>query len=109
MTDPVAFIRANTEVAAASLVPDIRLHLATEVVPLWQATEASLERPEEIIDEYVSLGLDGIFLRPISPFGFAVKTMQFNRYGAKKWLRVRALGPKELQGPWSDPAVKRVP
>ena len=29
--------------------------------------------------------------------------------GAKKWLRVRALGPKELQGPWSDPAVKRVP
>lgn len=44
MTDPVAFIRANTEVAAASLVPEIRLHLATEVVPLWQATEASLEK-----------------------------------------------------------------
>jgi predicted nicotinamide N-methyase len=44
MTDPVAFIRANTEVAAASLVPEIRLHLATEVVPLWQATEATLEK-----------------------------------------------------------------
>ncbi|MBL8690231.1 MAG: methyltransferase [Rhodospirillaceae bacterium] len=44
MTDPVAFIRANTEVTAASLVPEIRLHLATEVVPLWQATEASLEK-----------------------------------------------------------------
>lgn len=44
MTDPVAFIRANTEVAAASLVPEIRLHLATEVVPLWQATETILEK-----------------------------------------------------------------
>jgi predicted nicotinamide N-methyase len=44
MTDPVAFIRANTEVATASLVPEIRLHLATEVVPLWQATETILER-----------------------------------------------------------------
>lgn len=44
MTDPVAFIRANTEVTAASLVPEIRLHLATEVVLLWQATEASLEK-----------------------------------------------------------------
>jgi len=44
MTAQVAFIRANTEVTAASLVPEIRLHLATEVVPLWQATEASLEK-----------------------------------------------------------------
>ena len=29
--------------------------------------------------------------------------------GAKKWVRVRALGPKEIKSPWSDPAVKRVP
>jgi len=29
--------------------------------------------------------------------------------GAKKWVRVRALGPKEITSPWSDPAVKRVP
>ena len=38
------FRSANTEVATASLVPEIRLHLATEVVPLWQATETILER-----------------------------------------------------------------
>ncbi len=44
MTDPVAFIRENTAIATASLVPEIRLHLATEVVPLWQATEATLEK-----------------------------------------------------------------
>ena len=29
--------------------------------------------------------------------------------GAKKWVRVRALGPKEIKSPWSDPALKRVP
>ncbi len=44
MTDPEAFIRANTEIASASLVPELRLHLATEVVALWQATEATLEK-----------------------------------------------------------------
>lgn len=42
MTDPLAFIAANTIVTSASLVPEIKLHLATEVVPLWQATEATL-------------------------------------------------------------------
>ena len=44
MTDPAAFIRENTQIATASLIPEIRLHLATEVVPLWQATEATLEK-----------------------------------------------------------------
>jgi len=29
--------------------------------------------------------------------------------GKKKWTRVRALGPKKVKSPWSDPAVKRVP
>jgi predicted nicotinamide N-methyase len=36
------FIRANTIVAAQPLVPEIRLHLATEITPLWQATESML-------------------------------------------------------------------
>ncbi len=43
MNDPAAFIRAQTEIAAPPFVPEIRLHLATEVTPLWQATEAALE------------------------------------------------------------------
>ena len=42
--DPAAFVRANTVLAAPPLVPEIRLHLATEVTPLWQATEAVLDR-----------------------------------------------------------------
>ena len=41
-----AFIRANTTVAAPPLVPEIRLHLATEITPLWQGTEATLGREQ---------------------------------------------------------------
>ncbi len=43
MIDPAAFIRANTEVTTPPLVPEVRLHLATEVVPLWHKTEEELE------------------------------------------------------------------
>jgi predicted nicotinamide N-methyase len=42
--DPVIFVRRNTRVAVPPLVPEIRLHLATEITPIWQATEESLAR-----------------------------------------------------------------
>ena len=42
--DPAAFIRSNTAITAPPLVPEIRLHLATEITPIWQATEESLAR-----------------------------------------------------------------
>ena len=42
--DPAAFVRAETIVATPSLVPEIRLHLATEITPLWQATEDVIAR-----------------------------------------------------------------
>jgi len=42
--DPALFVRSNTEIVAPPLVPEIRLHLATEVTPIWQATEESLAR-----------------------------------------------------------------
>lgn len=43
MADPhAAFIRTNTAVEAAPLIPEIRLHLATEIVPIWRATEEEL-------------------------------------------------------------------
>jgi predicted nicotinamide N-methyase len=38
-----AFIQAQTAIAAPPLTPEIRLHLATEITPIWQATEATLE------------------------------------------------------------------
>src|ERR1700731_788387 len=42
--DPTEFVRRNTAVAAPPLVPEIRLHLATEVTPIWQASEDTLAR-----------------------------------------------------------------
>lgn len=44
MTDWAEFIRSHTAISAPPLVSEIRLHLASEVTPLWQATEALLER-----------------------------------------------------------------
>jgi len=40
--DKTEFIRANTALVSPPLVPEIKLHLATEVVPLWQLTEDEL-------------------------------------------------------------------
>ena len=40
--DPTAFILAQTVVATPPLVPEIKLHLATEITPIWEATEATL-------------------------------------------------------------------
>jgi uncharacterized protein len=59
---------------------------SSRVGALMTTTEASLGRVEEIIDEYLRLDLDGIFLRPLSPYGFAIKTKQFARYGGAEWL-----------------------
>ena len=43
MTSPAAFVLDNTALIAPPLVPEVRLHLATEVVPLWRKTEEELE------------------------------------------------------------------
>ena len=37
-----AFIRANTKLIAPPLVPELRLHLAEESLPIWQKTEDEL-------------------------------------------------------------------
>lgn len=42
MTDPADFVRANTTPTLPPLVPEIRLHLASEVLPLWKKTEEEL-------------------------------------------------------------------
>ncbi|MEO5374235.1 MAG: 50S ribosomal protein L11 methyltransferase [Alphaproteobacteria bacterium] len=40
--DSAAFVTAHTIVATTPLVPEIRLHLATEITPLWEAVEAAV-------------------------------------------------------------------
>lgn len=42
--NPPLFVRTNTEIVAPPLLPEIRLHLATEITPMWQATEDTLAR-----------------------------------------------------------------
>ena len=64
----------------------------SRVGALMTTTEASLGRVEEIIEEYLRLDLDGIFLRPLSPYGFAIKTKQFARYRGAEWLAFYARG-----------------
>ncbi len=44
--DAASFIRANTAVTSPPLVPEIRLHLADEITPLWHATEQTLARDQ---------------------------------------------------------------
>jgi His-Xaa-Ser system radical SAM maturase HxsB len=62
------------------------------VAALMTTTEASLDRVQEIVDEYLSLDLDGIFLRPLSPYGFAVKTKAIRKYDSRRWLEFYARG-----------------
>lgn len=41
---PAEFIKAHTAVISPPACPEMRLHLASEVTPLWEATEAYLEQ-----------------------------------------------------------------
>ena len=42
--DPTDFIRSNTVLTTSPMVPEIPLWLATEITPIWQATEEWLTR-----------------------------------------------------------------
>jgi His-Xaa-Ser system radical SAM maturase HxsB len=56
------------------------------VSAVMTTTQLSLAHPREIVDEYVRLGFDAIFLRPISPYGFAMKTGEALRYQTGQFL-----------------------
>jgi uncharacterized protein len=57
-----------------------------KVGALMTTTKNSLGRVHDIIDEYVSLDFDSIFLRPLSPYGFAIKTRSYDKYKSDEWL-----------------------
>lgn len=56
------------------------------VSALMTTTKASLNRATDIVDEYVKQGFRGIFLRSLSPYGFAIKTKSFQDYDSLQWL-----------------------
>jgi uncharacterized protein len=49
-------------------------------------TRLSLDHPLEIVDEYVAQGFRSIFLRPLSPYGFAAKTHKRTGYEVEAFL-----------------------
>jgi His-Xaa-Ser system radical SAM maturase HxsB len=62
------------ELARRTLGPD-------SVSALMTTTKASLARPEEIVDQYVALGLPDIFVRSLSVYGFAKRNEAHLGYG----------------------------
>jgi uncharacterized protein len=56
-----------------------------KVSALMTTTKASLPRVTEIVDEYARQGFNGIFLRSLSPYGFAIKTRYFDGYDPQEW------------------------
>jgi uncharacterized protein len=57
-----------------------------KVSALMTTTEASISRVIDIVDEYLAQEFTGIFLRPLSPYGFAIKTKSYMRYNTDRWL-----------------------
>lgn len=53
---------------------------------LMTTTRVSLSDPEGIVEEYRSLGLGGIFLRPLSPIGYAAAAWPEIGYGPEEFL-----------------------
>jgi His-Xaa-Ser system radical SAM maturase HxsB len=56
------------------------------VSALMTTSPASLTQFRAIVDEYLCQGFEGIFLRPISPYGYAVKTKWAEKYSMPEWL-----------------------
>ena len=63
-----------------------------QISALMTTTEASLGRVKEIIDEYLAQGLHSIFLRPLSPYGFAIRSKAYRAYNAQRWLNFYEAG-----------------
>lgn len=56
------------------------------VSALMTTTNLSLNHPIEIVEEYYRMGFRSIFLRPISPYGFALKNDRKNKYETERFL-----------------------
>lgn len=69
---------AGIELARADIGPG-------HVSALMTTTRESLAYPEQIVDEYVRLGLPDIFLRPLSSYGFAKRNQARMGYSVEEF------------------------
>ncbi len=77
----------NGHALTVKAIETVRAELGRErISALMTTTEASLGRVRDIIDEYLVRGFRNIFLRSLSPYGFAIKTKNFDKYGTARWL-----------------------
>lgn len=58
-----------------------------QIGALLTATKETLPRYKTIIDTYVELGLNGIFLRWLNPYGFAAADMKNLAYEKDDWVK----------------------
>lgn len=78
------------------------IHLAREVLgreqvsALMTTTEASLDHLQGIIDEYLAQDFREVFLRPLSPYGFAMKTKSYDAYTTERWLTFYKQGLRHI-------------
>lgn len=77
--DSYARFASNLQRAREVLGPD-------RVSALMTTTPRAFGRVREIIDTYVSLGFDSIFLRPISPYGFARHMALDRAYASEQFV-----------------------
>lgn len=66
------------------------------VAALMTTTSASLDHVEEIVNEYVRRDFHTIFLRPISPYGFALKTKTKTGYEMDRFLEFYKRGLQHI-------------
>ena len=59
---------------------------ADRVSALMTTTAKSLDHPSEIVDAYVEHGFENVFLRHVSPYGFAVRSRAKNDYDTARFL-----------------------
>lgn len=77
----------NSYQLAISGIERCRQELGNDKISaLLTTTNLSLGFPNEIVDEYFNLGFSNIFLRPISPYGFATHNGRKNAYNTSLFL-----------------------
>jgi His-Xaa-Ser system radical SAM maturase HxsB len=87
----------NSHRAAVDGIRRIREALGHDAVAaLMTTTPASLARIEDIIDEYVRLGFTSIFLRSLSPYGFAIRTRLVRGYDVADWIAFYQRGLRHI-------------
>ncbi|MDC0721506.1 His-Xaa-Ser system radical SAM maturase HxsB [Nannocystis bainbridge] len=92
-----ALPRGSSYRAAVDGIQRIREALGPDAVAALMTTSpGSLPRVREIVDEYVKQGFHSIFLRSLSPYGFAVRTSLVRRYDVDDWVKFYVEGLRHI-------------